>query len=157
MTDLPRGWLSAADIAELTRIAEGKTVLELGAYKGRSTVVLAGVAEYVISVDRHTGVVDVPEDTLPEYLEAVRELSNVAIVVAQFDRFVPLVGHVDLVFIDGDHDYNSVERDIALALRTEPETVAFHDWDFAEVRDAAAVFFGPEPDSLGGSVASFNR
>ena len=158
MTDLPSGWLSSADIAELSRLAEGRTVLELGAWRGRSTVVLSQVAEYVISVDRHEGITGTDEsDSLPDYLAAVRGLPNVAIVVAHFDRFVPFINHVDLVFIDGDHDYASVEQDIVLALKTEPEVVALHDWDFVEVRDAAAVFFGPRPDGLGGSVASFNR
>ena len=42
-------------------------------------------------------------------------------VVADFVDFVPLLKErFDLVFIDGDHDYDSVLRDIALALLVNP-------------------------------------
>ena len=152
----PPGWLSNADITELRRLGDNKRVLELGAWRGRSTVVLAEVAEYVISVDVHRGISEQPEDTLPDYLAAVRDLPNVAIVVARFQDIVPHLRSVDLVFIDGDHDFRSVERDITLALLCEPLVVAFHDWDFTEVRAAAYMFFG-EPSALSGSVASFVR
>lgn len=151
----PPGWLTSADQTELRRLAAGKRVLEMGAWRGRSTTVLAEVADYVISVDDHRGVAANPEDTLPDYLEAARNLENVAVVVARFEDIVPHIRDVDLVFIDGDHDIASVERDIRLALSVEPRVVAFHDWDFTEVRAAARMFFG-EPHSLGGSVASFN-
>lgn len=155
--ELPEGWLSSHDIAELQRLGEGKTVLELGAWHGRSTVVLAGVAEYVVSVDRHLGIAAVDDsDSLPAYLEAVRPLRNVAIVVAPFESFVPHLRPFDLVFIDGDHDYASVQRDIVLALLVEPVVVAFHDFDFADVATAARETFG-EPDRVHGSVASFVR
>lgn len=156
--NLPRGWLSGADIAELQRLASGKVVLEMGAWKGRSTVVLSRVARYVVSVDRHQGIEEVGgEDSLPDYLDSVRKLANVSVVVASFGDFVPLLGeHFDLVFIDGDHDYESVQRDITLALLLNPPVVAMHDFDFEDVRRAATEMFG-EPDSVGGSVASFIR
>ena len=156
MTDLPDGWLSAADVKELARLAKGKVVLELGAYKGRSTVVLSEHAKYVISVDRHQGV-NYPEDTLPDYLKSVRDLPNVAIVVADFEQFIRHVANIDMVFIDGDHDFDSVLRDASSAWDMGARTLAFHDWDFNEVREAATMFFNADPDSIGGSVASFTR
>jgi len=156
MTDLPDGWLSAADVKELARLAKSQTVLELGAYKGRSTVVLSEHAKYVISVDRHQGV-NYPEDTFTDYLLAVRELPNVAIVVARFEDFVPYIWNMEMVFIDGDHDYNSVKRDIQLALDLDTLVIVFHDWDFDEVRAAARPYFLGEPDALSGSIASFKR
>lgn len=161
MADLDQqGWLSHADAAALRELAAGKTVLELGAWKGRSTVVLAGVADYVVSVDQHLGIEEMPgEDSLPDYLASVRELPNVAIVVARFGSFLPLLApnRFDLVFIDGAHDYESVERDITYALLLHPKVVAFHDWDIPDVQAAAVSFFGETPDSLGGSVAAFTR
>jgi hypothetical protein len=36
-----------------------------------------------------------------------------------------------------------------------PLVVAFHDWDFEEVRLAANTIFGGKPSAVGGSVASF--
>src|SRR5260370_33172975 len=43
------------EATELARLAAGKTVLEMGAYHGFSTIVLASVAELVYSVDWHQG------------------------------------------------------------------------------------------------------
>src|SRR6185369_17477187 len=91
------------------------------------------------------------------YMTAVRELANVAIVVSDFQSFVPYVTGVDLVFIDGDHDYDSVLRDINLAISISAQMVALHDWDFAEVREAAETVFRRDPSSIGGSVASFTN
>lgn len=159
MSELPEGWLSTHDIAELQRLAAGATVLELGAYQGRSTVVLSEVAKYVVSVDRHQGVpVGDDIDSLPPYLEAIRPLHNVAIVIANFQDFVPLLRALpfDLVFIDGQHEYEEVIRDITLALLVDPSIIAFHDWDFKEVRQAGSEVFG-DPNRVHGSVASFRR
>jgi SAM-dependent methyltransferase len=160
---LPDGWLSPEEAGELQRLAKGKTVLELGAWKGRSTVVLAGVARFVVSVDRHQGIEEVGgADSLPDYLQAVRELENVAIVVADFQEFLPLLGVVfDLVFVDGDHDADSVERDVMLACQHvyySTGIIALHDWDFDSVREGANRVLGNRytaPESLVGSIASF--
>jgi hypothetical protein len=158
MSELPEGWLSTHDIAELQRLAAGATVLELGAYMGRSTMVLSEVARYVVSVDRHEGVPAFENDSLPDYLVAIRPLRNVAMVVAKFEDFVPLlgIGQFDLAFIDGQHEYDQVMRDILLVLPLDPPIFAFHDWDFADVRRAGSEIFG-DPNRVHGSVASFRR
>lgn len=155
---LPAGWLSKADISELRRLAAGKTVLELGAWQGRSTAVLSEAAKYVVSVDRHQGIRNHDEDSLPFYIDAIRPLRNVAMVVASFKDFVPLLGEgtFDLVFIDGEHDYDNVIADIILALMVNPSVVAFHDYDYKDVKQAATEIFG-DPRRVGGSVASFRR
>lgn len=156
--NLPRGWLSADEAAELQRIAAGKTVLELGAWKGRSTVVLAQVAGYVVSVDIHRGISIIPDsgESLTDYLANVRDLPNVAIVVAKFEQFVPLLREVafDLVYIDGDHDRDSVSRDTRLAIDLEAETIAFHDWGEPGVI-AGASHLAAEPTRVVGSLAVF--
>lgn len=156
MTELPSGWLTDPEADELRRLAEGRTVLELGAWKGRSTVVLAEVAKYVVSVDRHQGIGEShPEDSLPEYLRHVRGLVNVGIVIAEFSLFVPWLKAFDLCYIDGDHDQKSVERDTVLAKSVALHFICYHDWDFPEVRDGAMSVLKREPDGLVGSVASF--
>ena len=166
MVSLPDGWLSDQEATELQRLATGKTVLELGAWKGRSTVVLAEVARYVVSVDRHQGL-DVPADhpqfgcdSLPDYLNTVRELENVAIVVADFRLFLPhLAVAFDLAFVDGNHDADSVERDSLLACQHtyfSTGIIVFHDYDIESVREGVKRVFGSrQPDSLAGSIASF--
>jgi SAM-dependent methyltransferase len=158
---LPDGWLAPDEADELRRLAAGKTVLELGAWKGRSTVVMAEVARYVVSIDRHQGIPEVgDEDSLPDYLDAVRGLPNVAIVVSTFKEFLPLLGVVfDVAYIDGNHDSNSVEEDTLLAcqhLYYSSGILIFHDWDFGSVREGVRRAIGlREPDSLVGSVAAF--
>lgn len=158
MASLPDGWLRDDEAAELARISLGRTVLELGAWKGRSTCVLAAGARYVVSVDRHEGIAEVGgKDSLAEYLANVRSLPNVAIVVACFEEFVPLLSHVvfDLVYVDGDHDAAAVARDTVLATSHAREMVAFHDWDFESVREPVRAAFGREPDALVGSLATY--
>ncbi len=126
-------------------------MLELGAFKGRSTVVLAETAALVISVDRHNGIYG-DEDTFPAYLANIRELGNVIPVIAEFDFIVPHLTDIQMVYIDGNHDYDTVARDIRLITELTPDLVAFHDWDFKEVKQAGEEAFGA-PDGLVGSVA----
>lgn len=159
MSALPNGWLPDEEAEQLQRLADGCVVLELGAWKGRSTVAMSRTAAYVVSVDRHQGIKGVDGgDSLAEYLHVIRSLPNVAMVVASFSDFVPLLGRVfDLVFIDGDHDADSVQRDIRLAHAhvRDGGTLAFHDWDFASVRRGAAREKLRRPTGLVGSLAWF--
>lgn len=156
---LPPGWLPDDEAAELARITADKVVLELGAWKGRSTVVISDVAEYVVSVDRHNGIPGHGGDSLPEYLVAVRGRDNVAIVVADFDGFCPLLGYdFDVVFVDGDHDVSSVAADTLTALQhvVTHGTLVFHDWDFDSVQEGIRSVLGDRPPySLVGSLAAF--
>lgn len=157
MGALPDGWLTDEEADELRWLASARVVLELGAWKGRSTVALADTAHYVISVDRHQGI-DGHGESLDEYLANVRDLPNVAIAIGRFEQVVPHLHQIEMVYIDGDHDANSVERDTRLACYLRPFVIAYHDWDFHEVREGAgrvrSVFSRP-PHSLVGSVASF--
>lgn len=152
---LPDGWLWDEEAAELARLAEGRTILELGAWKGRSTTALASTARYVVSVDRHRGIPDVGNDSLSEYIANVRSLPNVAMVVASFEEFVPLLGHFDLVYVDGEHTAEAVARDVRLAVARDPEVIAFHDWDLETVRQGAWEILDWPPASLIGSVAVY--
>jgi len=153
--DLPHGWLTEAEAAELVWLAQDLVVLEMGAWKGRSTVVLSSSARYVISVDRHEGITGHGQ-SLDEYLTNVRALKNVSLVIADFEQFVSLLHPVDMIYIDGDHDAESVKRDVGLALGNGAHVLAFHDWDFEEVREPAIKLIGRKPDNLVGSVASYH-
>lgn len=117
--------VTGPEAEELGRLARGKTVLELGAYHGFSTVVLASVADKVYSVDWHQG-----DDhagvgdswgtfmaTLAAYPDAA---SRVLVCRGRFEDEVPrlqMAGvRVDGAFLDGMHDEPSVRRDLVLAL-----------------------------------------
>ena len=158
-TTLPDGWLSQVEIKELQRLAKDKTVLELGAWKGRSTVVIAEVASYVVSVDRHQGI---PEregvESLPDYLDNVLGLENVAIVIAQFDRIVPLFdSFFTLCFIDGSHDEQSVYQDAMMAMEHLDGygTIVFHDFDLDSVKKGVLRAMCKQPDNVVDSLASY--
>lgn len=126
------------EAAELARLAAGKMVLELGAYHGYSTVVLASVANQVYSVDWHLGddhaglgdSWNIFNDSLRKYGVADR----VVVCHGRFENEVPRLAaagvQVDGAFIDGMHDEPSASRDLALALTlVRPGGfIAFHDY-----------------------------
>ncbi len=151
-SELPGGWLHYPEADVLADLARDKIVLELGAYMGRSTVVLAKTATLVISVDLH----DMwGEDSLPDYLKNTRSLPNVVSVIGAFDQIVPYLGGVDVVYIDGEHDADSVTQDLGMALQTGATVVAFHDWGYFDVREAAIAVLGREPDGVTDSLAHY--
>ncbi len=137
---LPPGWLTDNEAACLADMARDATVLELGAWLGRSTLTLASTAEHVVSVDWHKGDWDAGfGDTLPGYWEKVRNLDNVTMVVGRFEAIVPLFAdRFDLAFVDGAHDHDSVIRDACLAVAATHGKVVFHDFDQPRVRAAVA-------------------
>lgn len=117
--------ITGPEAEELGRLAQGKTVLELGSYHGFSTVVLASVADRVYAVDwhmgdDHAGVGDSWGEftkNLNEYPDAA---SRVVVCRGRFEDEVPKLAaegvRVDGAFLDGMHDEPSVTRDLALAL-----------------------------------------
>lgn len=138
--NVPPGWLSDLEADCLAQLARGKTVLELGAWLGRSTVVLASTAVHVVSVDWHKGDEDAGfGDTLPGYWDTVRNLDAVTMVVGRFEFVVPLFAPVfQLAFVDGCHAEDAVVRDARLAAAVTRGLVAFHDYDQPAVQAAVS-------------------
>jgi cephalosporin hydroxylase len=131
-----RGWLHVAEGAELQRLAAGRTVLEIGALFGRSTVCLAEVARLVHSIDPHDAAT-VPGqwhglDTLAECranVHAAGLSERVVISVAPIERISELLLPIyDGVFVDGDHAYESCLRDLRLAATLARHWIAVHDY-----------------------------
>lgn len=137
--DLPPGWLSDAEAYTLAQVAQDKTVLELGAWVGRSTVVLASAAAHVVSVDWHKGDEESGfGDTLPGYWDTVRHLDNVTMLVGRFEFVVPLFAPIfDVAFVDGSRAEDAIVRDARLAVSVTRGIVAFHDFDQPAVQAAA--------------------
>jgi predicted O-methyltransferase YrrM len=135
--------------------------LELGAWKGRSTVALARHAKLVVSVDWHRGDAGTgPGDTLIEYLANIRELANVVPVLSRFEDFLPLLGYwnFDMVFVDGAHDRESAKSDLQAARRLchRGGVIASHDYTtHPDVQAAVRDVMGREPDRIVGSVAVY--
>lgn len=120
---------------ELARLAEGKIVLEMGSYYGRSTIALASTAKVVYSVDWHLGDAHVGRaasyESFVKNLGRYDVLDKVKVFVGVFEVVVPTLGQdFDLVFVDGQHDEKSIIRDGALAISVlRPSGIlAFHDY-----------------------------
>lgn len=132
-------WSTPREARELARLAAGKTVLEIGAYLGHSTILMAEAGATVWSVDWHRG--DSGGDpglgaqnTLPRWWANVRQHGmedQVVGLVGRSHHVLPLLRHgsFGLIFIDGSHTLEAVRQDIALSLpllRSGGE-LAFHD------------------------------
>lgn len=130
--------VTADEAAELATLAAGKTVLELGAYHGYSTVVLASVAEQVVSVDWHQGDGHAGEgDTWEIFMSNLRRYGVADRVKPVRERFEVALPELlnfgwqfDGAFLDGHHSEESVTRDLDLTvpLVKPGGWIAFHDY-----------------------------
>ncbi|MDY3561841.1 class I SAM-dependent methyltransferase [Gemmata sp. JC673] len=135
------GWLTYAEGRALWDLARGKRVLELGRFRGRSTVALAQSARELVSVDALD-----PAPAL-DWLQRFGVADRVSLLQGQFADAVSGRGPFELVFVDGEHDAANVRADLAVALAAlEPGGVlACHDYpdpDWPDVRkivDAVAA------------------
>jgi hypothetical protein len=126
------GWLTREE-AELlwryTGIAQG-TILEVGCYHGRSTVLLASHGYEVYAVDPFSGFsTEDPsgEKTHRAFLENLKErkLRNVTLFAGPIEEWEPMP--VALAYLDGDHSYEGTLRQIDKALLCHPKYIAIHD------------------------------
>lgn len=126
------GWLRCEEGKRLWALACGRRVLEVGAYCGLSTICMAQSAESVVSVDPHDGSgTPQPMETFTLFDQNVRRYGV-------SDRVTPFIGRLsefcggefDLIFIDGQHDLESVKDDIqrSLTMLADGGLLAFHDY-----------------------------
>jgi SAM-dependent methyltransferase len=123
------GWLHPDEGAALTELAKGKTVLEIGSYCGKSTICLAREAKSVVAIDYFDGrATPKPRNTLDEFRANLTRYNIGNVQIGTPDS--PIYGQFDLVFIDGDHSREAVERDIekALGVLRPGGLLAFHDY-----------------------------
>jgi len=127
------GWLLPEEGIALAHLSEGKRVLEIGSYLGRSTICIAQTAEHVTSIDPHNGVATGrPCNTFPDFKRNLERygLSNVDTLIGTTEDIAQVRGEFDVVFIDGAHDAASVQYDLSFALRhlADDGLIAFHDY-----------------------------
>ena len=120
--DIPSA-ITGEEAARLASLASGGDVLELGAWLGFSTVVLAQAARRVTSVDWHQGDASLTvmgradQDTWAAYRENLARYGVAAKVDARRGRFEDVLPALrkqgalfDGVFLDAQHDAASVAR-----------------------------------------------
>jgi hypothetical protein len=132
--------VTAAEAEALADLARGKVVLELGAWHGFSTVVLASVADFVVSVDWHMGDAHAgQQDTWAVFCDNLKRhgvSDRIQVIRERFDTALPRLAiqaggpFADGCFLDAQHDEASVTKDLALALPLiKPGGfMAFHDY-----------------------------
>jgi len=144
------GWLSDSEGELLYNLAKevpsGQAIVELGSWKGKSTVWLAkgteaGQRNKVHSVDPHSGskahVSEGETNTYPAFINNLTKAGVQDIVVPLVKTSAEALKHwgegIGLLWIDATHEYEDVKRDF---LSWEPyllpgARVAFHDCDQA--------------------------
>lgn len=128
--DVP-GWLTEAEGSELSRIATGKDVLEIGSYCGKSTICMAQTATSVTCVDYWDGRgTAVPANTWDSFKRNVRDYGVDHNVKTLNPDAMPPTESYDVVFIDGDHAKESVKADISKAIGSlrQDGLIVFHDY-----------------------------
>lgn len=129
------GWLLPEEGRALAELARDKRVLEIGGYCGKSTICLAQAADWVVTVDPHDRRgTPKPKSTREELLANLEryELGNVTAMTATLrEACDSLEDEVfDIIFIDGQHDYESVVDDVECAqkLLSPDGLLVFHDY-----------------------------
>jgi predicted O-methyltransferase YrrM len=134
---IPTDITSAVTREEATKLAEladGCTVLELGAHFGFSTVVLGQVAKLVCSVDTHQDIGADSWDIFQANIKRYGVAENVHPIRGRFEVVLPILAArgimFDGCFIDGVHDAETVQRDLDLTvpLVRSGGFIAFHDY-----------------------------
>lgn len=137
------GWLSGKEADILYRLASkvtGKgTIVEIGSWKGKSTTCLAlgskaGASTHITAIDPHTGSSEHGKvDTFAEFLENIKQ-NGIADMVEPIRKRSQDVGKewdkpVELLWIDGAHEYEYVLQDLKIwePHLIEGGVVAFHD------------------------------
>ena len=128
--------------------AQATIILEIGCFCGRSTSALASHTDgYVISVDSFAGAPgdahereakqvgpDALCDRAATNLQALIRTGHVVLLNGRSEEVVPMLRSfrnvIDLVFIDGDHSYEQVVRDIEVCvpLLREGGILSGHDY-----------------------------
>lgn len=103
-------------------VTPGGFVLEIGTGLGVSTRALARDAGWVHTVDPDPWVRDVIVPDLPRNVTHWRS-------VGEFmdEWFIPGDSRLEMIFIDGSHDYESVRIDTQFAIMINPKQIWWHD------------------------------
>lgn len=126
------GWMSAQELTWLAEQAQThRAIVEIGSYLGRSTRVLGDhTPGRVVAIDDWKGPRDIECDKtnlLKKFFSNVKDLigadkvlylkrdhGDFPLDILAYAKLVDMVDYqgIDMVFIDGDHEYENVKRDI---------------------------------------------
>ena len=154
------GWMSPDQAERLFRAAsgtrDGDTIVEIGSFRGRSTIVLAGAAKpgvRIIAIDPHAG-----NDRGPQEIEGFADEANDDNRI--FNANLAAAGVADLVQhlrVFSDKAHADVEGDVAVlyidgAHRYAPARTDIRDWG-ARVAPGGTMLIHDSFSSLGVTLA----
>ena len=143
------GWLTQAEGDQLQRLVQGRDVLELGAYCGRSTVCMADTALSVLSVDHFSGddhtraAGGISGCSLGHWLLNTVEYHNVDFIDSNVYAFFADEMY-DVIYIDMLHNLETTKfcTELALSVLRPNGLIVWHDWDtFPGVEQGARAAF----------------
>lgn len=143
-----QGWLTGAEMCALFELAQavpqGYSIVEIGSYRGRSTVCLGwgarlGNGATVYAVDTHGGSPEHPHSrvethggTFPFFKANVERAGLrdivVPLVMTSERAFEQVQGPVGLLFVDGDHNDAAIDFNLWASKMDDGALVAFHDY-----------------------------
>jgi predicted O-methyltransferase YrrM len=143
-----QGFMPPAGLDLLRQLAAGRCVIEVGVWKGRTALAMAETAIEVWAIDhfrgdRYTGAAN----TLPECWANLRGHAagdKVRLIAARWEDVWPAIDlrDFDLLFYDGDHDYEPTAMWLSDALyRARPDaTIVVDDYSsrYPQVMQAVA-------------------
>lgn len=143
---MPGGSSSVTDYALLLGLArkfEKCRYLEIGTWRGESIACVASVAEECISISftdeqmRDKGLSDEVIKNSRFFSKNYPNINHIRVDSQTFD--FSTIGKFDLIFVDGDHSYESIKKDtenIFPLLKDEKSIIVWHDylWDNGKIR-----------------------
>jgi predicted O-methyltransferase YrrM len=126
------GWCSDIEAAALQQFSGGKKVLEIGVWKGRSTIAMAAVAYHVLSIDHFIGD-NFAGPSNPRQETITRLTSYQSIVSLCVGDWVRIVEYIDLskfdmIYYDADHTYEATKQFLDI-IHGFKGVIALHDVD----------------------------
>lgn len=146
--DKIEGWMTHLELLFLYEQSKNmETIAELGSYQGRSTYALcSGCPGKVFAIDNFSMTGEMPGGRNSKGRLSLEKnvgfFNNLEILEGESTQFAR---DVDMVFIDADHEYESVLKDIQTWRPHAKKLICGHDWDWEGVKKAVLETLG-EPD-----------
>jgi len=148
------GMFPPKEARALVKLAKDKNCLEIGSYKGRSTIAMASTAKHVFTIDTFRADTTRPSYQIPDNVSGhttldifnrnIKGYDNIEYMIGLSEEILPTLDKMfDLVFIDGCHDKEQVEIEIKLSwdLIKDDGIFIFHDINLGRLRQAVVAVF----------------
>ena len=154
------GWMETEELKWLYLAAQGmSSIVEVGSWKGKSTdALLSGCEGIVWAVDHFKGSEAerdgdhreaLKRDISKVFIENVGHHKNLVLLKMDSLEAVKRFANksVDMVFIDGGHEYEEVKADIEAWLPKTKKLICGHDYG-GEIKQAAHEIFGTKINTM---------